>query len=166
MKLLLQEYTQYNVWANETICSFLRQLTPEQWNLSQASSFSSIRKTVDHMADCEFNWLKRLNGDSVWENKERLLGNDIPAVLAFWIFQSRQLADYIQQSEENQLMKIVSYKNIEGKPYETEVYRIIMHVMNHSTYHRGQLITLLRGAGFTSLSTTDLISFYRFEVNK
>ena len=37
----------------------------------------------------------------------------------------------------------------------------VCDVMNHSTYHRGQLVTLLRGAGFTALSTTDLISFYR-----
>ncbi len=166
MKLLLDEYTQYNVWANETICSFLLQLTAEQWNLPQASSFDSIRKTVNHIADSEFNWLKRLHGDSLWEDKEKLLGDDIPAMLQFWISQSRQFVDCVQQSEEDQLKRIIAYKNREGKAYETSFYRIVMHVMNHSTYHRGQLITLLRGAGFTRVTTTDLISFYRFGVYK
>lgn len=161
MKQLLEEYTQYNVWANEKTSAFIQQLTPEQLNLQQASSFDSIRKTADHIADCEFNWLKRINGDSLWEFKATSFGDDIAAMLQFWITQSKQFVTLMHQGEENQFKKVIAYKNNKGVAFQMELYKIIMHVMNHSTYHRGQLVTLLRGAGFTALSTTDLVSFYR-----
>lgn len=158
MKQLLNEYTQYNVWANEIICSFLQQLTPAQVNLQQASSFNSILNTVVHIADCEFNWLKRINGNSVWESKSTI-EVDFTALLEFWIKQSKQFVVLVER--EDQFTKIIDYKNSNGVPFQMELYKIFMHVMNHSTYHRGQLVTLLRGAGFTELSTTDLVSFYR-----
>ena len=69
MKQLLQEYADYNVWANEIIISFIKQLSPEQLNKEQLSSFTTIRKTVEHTAGAEHNWLKRINSNLNQENK-------------------------------------------------------------------------------------------------
>jgi uncharacterized damage-inducible protein DinB len=161
MKQLLEEYTQYNVWANETILSFVQQLSPEQLDLPQLSSFDSIRKTLDHLADCEYNWLKRINGDSSPEYKSASFGNDLKALYGFLIGQSKGFVEVVQHSDEESLQKLLAYKNLKGVSYENKLYKIIMHVMNHSTYHRGQLVTMMRGAGITLLGSTDLIGFYR-----
>jgi len=160
MKQLLQEYADYNVWANEIIISFLIKLSSEQINKEQLSSFTSIRKTVEHTAGAEHIWLKRIKGISDQENKAASLEN-ISSLSEFWIDQSNQFAEIIKQADGNRLMEIIVYKNLKGIPFETALYKIVMHVMNHNTYHRGQLVTMLRAVGFTDLSSTDLISFYR-----
>jgi uncharacterized damage-inducible protein DinB len=161
MKQILTELTEFNAWANSTLSSCLQQLTLGQLDLRQPSSFDSVRKTAEHIADSEFNWLKRINGDSLWEFKASLLGNDLPAMLQFWLSQSGKFVTLVQESNEDRLKKILAYKNIKGQLFQNELYRIILHVMNHSTYHRGQLMTLLRGAGITTLPNTDLIGFFR-----
>jgi uncharacterized damage-inducible protein DinB len=160
MKKILFDYTQYNVWANARIISFAQELTQEQLNKQQASSFDSIRKTIDHIADCEYNWLKRIIGDTSWEAKSALFEN-IDAVAQFWHKQSNAFVSLIQEKDEAGLHKNFSYKNTKNISFANPFYEIIMHVMNHSTYHRGQIITLMRGAGFTNVASTDLITFYR-----
>ncbi len=160
MKQLLQEYADYNVWANEIIISFIKQLSPEQLNKEQLSSFTTIRKTAEHTAGAEQNWLKRISSNLNQENKA-ISSEDISSLLQFWIDQSKQFAAIIKDIDESKLNQVIPYKSLKGIPFENELYKIIMHVMNHSTYHRGQLVTMLRGVGFTSLSSTDLIGFYR-----
>ena len=160
MKKVIEEYTQYNIWANEIIISFIKQLSPEQFNKEQLSSFTTIRKTVEHMAGAEHIWLKRIKGYPDQGNKATSL-EDISSLTDFWIDQSKQFAEKIKEADESRLLEIISYKNLKGIPFETSLYKITMHVMNHSTYHRGQLVTMLRAVGFTDLSSTDLITYYR-----
>ncbi len=52
---------------------------------------------------------------------------------------------------------------IDGTAYFNSVEEIIMHVMNHGTYHRGQLITMLRMVGFTAVESTDFIRYLRMK---
>jgi uncharacterized damage-inducible protein DinB len=146
--------------ANEKICSYLELLSNEQLDLEQRSSFTSIRKTTEHIADCEFNWLKRIHGDSNWEFKAEAFHN-VKELAQFWLEQSVLFAKMGEQADEDSLQKIIECKNRAGTPLNNELFKILMHVMNHSTYHRGQLVTMLRGAGFTQISSTDLITFYR-----
>lgn len=161
MKKIIAEYTQYNSWANGKMCSFLESLTNVQLDLEQNSSFTSIRKTAEHIADCEYNWLKRIKGDSNWEFKAEKFQGDVKKLSQFWLEQSSQFVKVAGENNAESLEKVIPYKNIKGDPFQNELYKIITHVMNHTTYHRGQLVTMLRGAGFTDLSSTDLITFYR-----
>jgi uncharacterized damage-inducible protein DinB len=55
----------------------------------------------------------------------------------------------------------IDYTNIKGAPFSNKIMHIIAHVMNHSSYHRGQIITMLRGAGYTNPGSTDLIVYFR-----
>jgi uncharacterized damage-inducible protein DinB len=160
MKNLLTDLTNYNQWANERMGSALQKLTATQLNLEQKSSFNTIRKTADHLADCEYNWMKRINGDSAWEFKAKNF-EDMSDMTAFWLQQSKAFVTLAEQSDTNRLGDVISYKNSKGEPFKNELYKIITHLMNHSTYHRGQLVTMMRGAGATEIPATDLIVFYR-----
>ena len=55
----------------------------------------------------------------------------------------------------------IQYKTLDGKSYFNSTEEVIMHCMNHGTYHRGQIITMLRQAGFTVVGSTDFIRFCR-----
>ena len=160
MKTLLTDLTGYNQWANERMSTWLQKLTPAQLNLEQKSSFTTIRKTADHIADCEYNWFKRINGDSTWEYKAQQF-DTITKMTEFWLQQSKKFADLMEKYDDKKLEEVIAYKNSAGEPFTSELYKIIAHLMNHSTYHRGQLITIIRGAGMTEVSYTDLIMFYR-----
>lgn len=56
---------------------------------------------------------------------------------------------------------MVSYKTLDGKEFKNTVEEVVTHCMNHGTYHRGQLITMLRQAGHTKVGSTDYIRFAR-----
>jgi uncharacterized damage-inducible protein DinB len=163
MKNLLTDLTNYNQWANERMGLALQKLTAAQLNFEQKSSFNTIRKTADHLADCEYNWLKRVNGDSTWEDKAKNF-EDITKMTEFWVHQSKAFITLVEQSDADKLGDVIAYKNSKGQPFKNELYKIITHLMNHSTYHRGQLVTMMRGAGVTEIPATDLIVFYRMKV--
>ena len=164
MKNLLLEETKYNLWANTLISAELKKLTEEQWNLEQKSSFNTIRTTVEHLADCEYNWLKRIDGDSTWEDQAKEF-KGINNVLEFWLKQSNKFITLAEQTDAKKLEEIIAYKNSAGDPFKSELYKIVAHVMNHGTYHRGQLVTMVRGVGVAKMPSTDLIMYYRSLTN-
>ena len=74
---------------------------------------------------------------------------------------STELLAFIESKDEAFLQEVLVYKNMKGDPYENVVEEILYHLVNHGSYHRGQLVTMLRGAGVTQLVSTDLIAWFR-----
>jgi len=136
-KQYLLQLVKYNHWANTKLAEVLQTFDDAVLDQEVTSSFSSIRKTVYHIWDAEFIWLSRLEGVSLTAFPSKSYGEGIAIELN------------------------CSYKNIQQKDFTNSHTEIIMHCMNHSTYHRGQLITLLRQAGCQTLPSTDLIAFLR-----
>lgn len=61
---------------------------------------------------------------------------------------------------DERLDEVVAYRTVAGVPQESAIWEMLRHVVNHGTYHRGQLATMLRQLGVAPPST-DLILFYR-----
>ena len=55
------------------------------------------------------------------------------------------------------------YTRLNGESYTQPVYKVLAHIFNHSTYHRGQLVTQLRQLGFEDITSTDLTTFYNLK---
>lgn len=129
--------------------------------LEQKSSFPSVQKTFYHIWDAEQIWLNRLTGTSMhsWPTKD--FEGTLETACAEWLRTSEAIVAYCRELNEDSAAAIIDYTNLKGAPFQNSVSEIITHCMNHSTFHRGQLITLLRGAGFTHVASTDLITFYR-----
>ena len=62
-------------------------------------------------------------------------------------------------TEEN-VTRIASYQDTKGNPYTTELWKIVLHVVNHGTHHRGQVSGFLRTMGHVP-PPLDLIAYYR-----
>lgn len=161
MKKFIEEYAAFNVWANDRICSAMESLSDEQMNHEIVSSFSSIRKTVLHLWGAQEVWIRRVEGFS-------------PAALPTENFQgtNQEMMDGIRQSSyrlkelaeataEDSLLEIKKYSTLKGGIVTSSLYQVFAHVFNHSTYHRGQLVTMLRQVGVAEIPPTDLIFFYR-----
>ncbi len=159
---ILQRYLAFNFWANELLLSVIsKELKDDLLDKEIVSSFPSLRKTIYHLWDAEFIWLKRLKGESLndWpsknfngtfsEAKEKILLND------------KLFIDFVERLNDEKLSESFSYKNIEGKSFSNPRWESVHHCMNHSTYHRGQIVTMLRQLGITNIPSTDFISFCR-----
>ncbi len=161
MKELLREYTKYNIWANERICRILEKLPGEILDKEIKSSFSTIRKTVYHIWDAETLWYNRLNGRSLKKWPSELFKGSFPEFQNEFLGGSGKFFMYVINKDKKDLEKELSYKSVKGEPFTNRISHVIQHVVNHSTFHRGQIITMLRNAGVTELFPTDFIAFER-----
>ena len=157
---MIVELTDYNTWANEKVTSFILSAGDEIADMELQSSFPTIRKTLYHIWDAQLIWYARLKGIpfSTWPSKS--FNGTLEESCVRLIKNSKDITAFAKEADGG-FSTMVNYKALDGKEYENAVSEIILHCMNHSTYHRGQLITMLRQAGFQDVGSTDLIQFYR-----
>jgi uncharacterized damage-inducible protein DinB len=150
----------YNTWANDIVHSWLDKITDEQWEQVIVSSFPDLSATALHTAAAETIWLDRLNKEA----EPRWLTNTIKGgkkeVQDAWKQSSAGLRSFIENFDETKMQDSVSFKRPDGNTYELQHYQVFAHVFNHSTYHRGQIVTMLRQAGFTDVRSIDMSTYF------
>ncbi len=159
----LLNLTSYNVWAQERIAQIIAEAGEEAGIKQQFSSFPTIRETLIHIWDAQAIWLDRINQVKItgWPGKT-FKGNTQDAARLL-VENCKAWLNYTQGLDNSQFDEVVDYVNLSGERHSETKAGIIAHVMNHSTYHRGQIITMLRGAGYTGMGSTDLITFLRLK---
>lgn len=163
MKELLKQYAAYNLWANQKLIDVVNALTEEQVNRDINSSFNSIYKTMLHAWVAESIWWLRLQAVPP-ESSPALTFNGTAAELCSNIAgQSGIWRDWVNAASDDELQQELSYQNIAKENYRQPVYQIVLHVFNHGSYHRGQLITMLRQAGVEKLPSTDFTTYTRLK---
>lgn len=160
MHSLLSQQAKYNLWANESLIDRINEADSSTMDKKVKSSFDSIRKTLGHIYDAEKIWLNRLGGTSLANWPSQNLELFKPELL---LNESQLLIDFVEKLNEQEFNKICTYENRSGEKFDQKVWEILMHVFNHSTYHRGQIITILREFGEESLPSTDLIRYLGLE---
>ena len=158
---MLVQYAAYNLWANSRLIEVINNLTDEQIDREIVSSFTSIKKTVLHLWDVENIWWQRMKllEVQVWQSDNFIgslleLNNNL-------IAQSKQWKEWIDLATEAALEHEFIYRNSKKDQFKQPVYEMLLHLFNHQSYHRGQLITMLRQVDEKNIPNTDLISFLR-----
>jgi len=162
MKEILETCTSYNLWANKIITKLLS-TNSSLLDKEVKSSFPSLRKTIYHIWSAEEVWHRRLHGESLDSLPEP--GKDFSAFTKQLDIRSRSFIELTKKKDEVYFSLSNSYKDIRGNSHINMHWEMIMHCMNHSTYHRGQIITLLRELGATEIPGTDMIAYIR-EIKK
>jgi uncharacterized damage-inducible protein DinB len=150
----------FNSWANHRTIEACAALTPEQFTRDLRSSFGSVRDTLAHTYGAEWIWLERWHGRVPTAFPSAADFPDIETVRRRFIEIDRNLVDYAASLTADDLHRVVSFKTMAGTPFAQPLWQMLQHLANHSTYHRGQVTTLLRQLGAKATST-DLIGFYR-----
>jgi len=157
----------YSVWATAKLSEILENVDESILKIETPSSFPTIEKTILHIWDAELVWFKRLQGESLTDWPSKSFEGDRETLIAGWIDNCIALKEYVESKGEDYLSTTISYKTMSGKPYSNTVEEMLFHVVNHGTFHRGQIITMLRANGVTKLaeteelSSTDLITYLR-----
>lgn len=160
MKQTLLQFAQYNLWANKLMVDTVLKLTPEQRDMVITSSFDTIRKTVLHCRAADYIWLQRLQlaEQPLWVGGE--VDKPIDEVCRHWLQVGEALLQFVEkQFDDNALEHVLQYYDLQKTSHKMPVYKVLLHVFNHATYHRGQLVTMLRQAGETKIPRLDYIVF-------
>jgi len=154
----------FNAWASHRIFEATAALTPDQFTKDMKSSHGSIHGTLVHMVSAEKVWLGRWQGRA----EPFLKTTDVPthgALVELWEKTGFEIAKFLGTLTDKKLQDTFIMKTMKGETFEHVLWHAMQHVVDHSTYHRGQVITMLRQLGITPPST-GLIVFYREAVRR
>jgi uncharacterized damage-inducible protein DinB len=151
---------EYNSWANHRTLDACGALNQEQFTRDLQSSFKSVRDTLCHIMGAEWVWLERWHGRS---HSGLLNSSDYAnfgAVKTAWLRVEHDLLDFFAGITEADLTRTYEYKTTQGVASVSQGWQMFQHVVNHGSYHRGQIATMLRQLG-AKAESTDLIHFHR-----
>jgi uncharacterized damage-inducible protein DinB len=150
----------YNAWANRRALDASSKLTTEKFVQPLGSSFGSVRDTLAHIYGAESIWLERFQGTSPSGFPDLSGFTDATALREAWIpLENRTLA-FVGGLAQADLDRVLEYKTFKFGTYKNPLCQSMQHLVNHGTYHRGQVTTLLRQLGAEPV-LTDLMHFYR-----
>ena len=154
----IQYLYDYNRWANARMIEAASKLTAEQFTTDLQSSHRSVRDTLAHILAAQWIWLERWKGTSP---KALLDPSDFPTVESVRKRLSEvesECAGFIDGLTDESLGEAITYTNTKGEQWTYPLGQMLQHVANHSTYHRGQVTTMLRQLG-AEVSPVDLLVF-------
>jgi uncharacterized damage-inducible protein DinB len=151
----------FHYWARDRMLDAVESLSQEQYTRELGGSFGSVRDTVVHTLSGECVWLARWKG----ETPTRMLAPesypDFASVSNAWLDHEANLRRFFEAIDEQGIQKVMPYRTLAGIESAAPLWQMLQHVVNHASYHRGQVTTLLRQLGAAPPKGTDLITFYR-----
>lgn len=156
----LRRLYEFNAWADRRTLESCAVLTPEQFTQDMKSSFHSVRDTLVHIFGAEWIWLERWQGRSPTAFPWAPNFPDHTGVRARWMEVERDLQRFVEGLTQEDLDKSLQVRTMAGGIYTQPLWEMMQHVVNHGSYHRGQLATMLRQLG-AKPAAEDLILFYR-----
>jgi uncharacterized damage-inducible protein DinB len=156
----LQRLLDYTAWANRRVVRAAATLAPDDFRRDLGASHGGVRGTLTHMLWAEWLWLERFKGVSPGTRIYESEFKDVVALRERWRALERHRESWFAGLTASQAREIVHYRTTEGRPYEAPLWQLVQHVANHASYHRGQVVVLLRQLGARPVST-DLVVWDR-----
>ena len=149
----------YSRWATGRMLEACRSLSPADFAQNLRTSHDSVRGTLVHTMWAEWIWLQRWRGTSPRQVFAEDQFPDAAALEVRWAEVERDRQALLADLTEDRLVGRIPYENLRGQRFEYALGHMMQHVVNHSSYHRGQIVTLLRQLGWTP-PTTDFLVFF------
>jgi uncharacterized damage-inducible protein DinB len=148
MKKYFLKLYDYNAWSNKRVMDCL---------LRQSVKDEKILSLMGHIVTAQFLWLNRIKG---------LPAPDLKLWGTYELLQLKELADkagtewlaFVEKTDD--FDRELTYRNYVGDPFTNNVQMIMIHLVNHSSYHRAQIAMLLRQKGLEPVNT-DFITYDR-----
>jgi uncharacterized damage-inducible protein DinB len=153
----IHELYRYNEWANDRVFDIVSRLAPDEFTRDLGNSYPSVRETLTHIVWAEWIWLQRWNGSSGQHRFDAAEFPDVYALNTRWVELKTEQRTFVESVTAERLGAVVEYVNLQGRTWRYRLWRQMYHVVNHSTYHRGQLTTMLRQLGTVPIPTDFLV---------
>lgn len=149
----LTDLYEYNKWAHELVFQSVSDLSREQYERVVGGSFPSVRLTLEHVLATEVVWLSRWEGHSLGEAPDYSGIADAAALIRMWRYFRERQDGFITSLAEDELTKPIAIRTRSGIETVQPLCDTMLHVVNHSSYHRGQITNLVRQVGGKPRST-------------
>jgi uncharacterized damage-inducible protein DinB len=151
----------YNYWARDRVLDAVALIKPEQFTCAMGNSFSSVRDTIAHICAAERIWINRLKGKESQglQKPDRIL--DFDAAHKEWTGMEGEMREQLAKMGPEAVAHRIGYQDLRGNDQSDIVWQMVKHMVNHGTYHRGQITTMLRQMDEAPPRSMDLIAFYR-----
>lgn len=150
----------YDEWASNKLLDASEKLDDAKLKKDLGTSFVTIHGTLVHIYGAQSVWLARWRGTTPSALPKADEISDLAELRTRWQRLRVEFREFLNSRTEEQFEQVVSYKDLKGNPWSEPLYQQIQHVLFHSMYHRGQVVTLLGQLGEAPPST-DLIAYYR-----
>ena len=161
MKEILTRYAAYNHWANSQFVENFLLLDDELLKANSPGSFNSLYKTLVHIWEAENIWWRRLNLEEnvpVPGFMEELPVQEVGRGL---LQQSQMIAQWVLSARAEKIDHVIAYRNSKKIEFKQPVYEVLLHLFNHQTYHRGQLVSMMHHMNISKIPNSDYIAWSR-----
>lgn len=155
----LRTLVDFNYWARDRMLAAVELLSVDQYLRDLGNSFKSVRDTVVHTYSAEWVWYSRWQGTSPTEPIPFDRFADLASLSTAWQDLERSIRAFVDGLDD--ATRAIDYRLMNGQPGRAAFGQMIQHVVNHGSYHRGQITTMLRQLGAPPPKSTDLITYYR-----
>jgi uncharacterized damage-inducible protein DinB len=155
----IRDLYDFNAWANRQILAALRPLSSDEFQRDFGISFGSIQGTATHIVGSEWIWLDRFVTGNYTDfmaqmkeewNTEKI--RDAATLESRWESLDGRWRDFMGSLTDESLQT-----SVKTRGGDIPLSKCLQHILNHSTYHRGQVVSLLRQLGSTPPSTDYLL---------
>ncbi|TWE01003.1 putative damage-inducible protein DinB [Neobacillus bataviensis] len=146
----------YHEWANGVIIDRLKELPQDIYHKEIQTGFSSISKVLSHIYATDYIWFDIISGKDMKEAlayadqlREQVETKGIEEMKKIFLDLSERYKELLN-SQEN-IEEVIVVDNPYAGLLETSVSETVLHVVTHGSYHRGNIATMLRQMGHTSV---------------
>ena len=157
----LQTLLEYHYWARDRLLEAVAPLTHQQLAADRGNSFPSIHATLVHLYGADWIWHSRWEGVSPTALPAASEFADLAAVRAAWQDIEAHVRALVTRLGEDGIQRPLEYRGPNGVLQAQPFWQMFQHLVNHGSYHRGQITTMLRQIGAAPPKSLDLIAFYR-----
>lgn len=159
-KELLVQCLEYSLWASLEVLAAAEKLPAEALILDRKASFGGILETLVHIFQADRAWILRLEGNP--HARLKRIGETITlaTLKADWPLEMGRLIAWVRSQADHRFEESVYWRNIRGEEKIEKIYKVLLHAVNHASYHRGQVVTMIKQAGGHVVST-DLVYYDR-----
>jgi uncharacterized damage-inducible protein DinB len=157
----LQTLLDYHYWARDRALDAAATLTPEQFTRDLGSSFKSVRDTLAHLYSAEWAWYQRWHGTSPTAMLPFDRFPDVASIRTAWADHEANVRAFVNGLDEAGIGKVFEFRLLSGQEASAVFWQMLQHMVNHASYHRGQVTTMLRQLGAQPAKSMDMIAFYR-----
>ena len=162
---VLQTLVDYHYWARDRLIVVVETLPEEQLRRPLGNSFSSIFDTMAHLAGADWIWRSRWEGVSPMALPASDTYDNLAKVLSVWRDEEQRIRAIVTRLGPEGITRPIEYQGWDGRRQAQPFWQMLQHLVNHGSYHRGQVTTMLRQMNVPPPKSMDLIAFYRERAN-
>ncbi|MDH5402351.1 MAG: DinB family protein [Candidatus Heimdallarchaeota archaeon] len=155
---MLKDFFAWNMWANDRYREKLSEISIVE--LKVDTPYGKLLDRIIHIFASYEMWYLRMEGKSPNKvlNSSDFISWD--AISSTWKNYDKLLLDFVEVLSPEDINRIVSYTSMDGTIYKRKIKHILMHLISHPNYHRGQISAIFKYLNLPALPSTDMVIYF------